>query len=123
MKFYGLRQKREIESSFWKTEFERTKIILSLGVNDSQSSAGRNGTPRIFVRIHREGVFGWCLHAGVQERGRGRVAACQDFPFLHAGTIIMIVNFARSETRTRVLLVETRSKQRRLHCYTPVVPL
>lgn len=31
-------------------------------------------------------------------RERERVAACQDFPFLHAGTIIMIVNFARSET-------------------------
>lgn len=82
MKFYGLRQKREIESSFWKTEFERTKIILSLGVNDSQSSAGRNGTPRIFVRIHREGVFGWCLHAGVQEGGgrEGESGCVSGFP-------------------------------------------
>ena len=31
------------------------------------------------------------------ERERERVSrACQDFPFLHAGTIIMIVNFVRS---------------------------
>ena len=84
----------------------------SLGVNDSQSSAERNGTPRIYssVHIHREGVFGWCLHAGVQE-GRGREREREKerkrggregewlrvriSPFLHAGTIIMIVNFAR----------------------------
>lgn len=50
----------------------------------------------------REGD-GWCLHAGVQE-GREREREwlrVRISPFLHAGTIITIVNFARSEsTRT-----------------------